>query len=48
MGLLMSDTMPLDSLHGTTTWMHEGLTDWVYAADAARDLPEYESEAPTE
>lgn len=48
MGFLMSDTMPLDSLNGATTWMHEGLTDWMYAADATREIPEYESDEPTE
>ena len=48
MGLLMSDGMPLDSMYGTTTWMHESLTDWLYATDTARDLPEYEIEDPTE
>ena len=48
MGFLMSDAMPLDALLGTTTWMQQGLTDWAYEADAARDLSEYEAEDSAE
>ena len=48
MGFLLSDAMPLDSLLGATTWMHERLTDWVYATDAAHDPDEYGIEDPTE
>ncbi len=48
MGFLMSDAMPLDALLGTTTWMHESLTDWAYAPDTTPDRREYEIEDPTE
>jgi hypothetical protein len=42
MGLLMSDTTLIDPMLDTTAWMHESLSEWVYAIDAARDASEYE------
>ena len=42
MGLLMSESMPLDHMLDDTAWMRERLSEWLYAADADDDVLKYE------
>lgn len=42
MGLLMSESMPFDPMLDDTSWMHERISEWMYAVDAGGDAFRYE------
>ena len=48
MGLLLSDTVLIDPLLDETMRLRDGLGEWAYAPDAARDVYEHELPDPTE
>jgi hypothetical protein len=48
MGLLMSDTLLIDPMLDDTLRLRDGLSEWAYAMDAARDRYEHEAVDPTE
>ena len=44
----MSDTMLIDPMLDDTLRLRDGLSEWAYAMDAARDCYEHEAADPTD
>ena len=47
MGLLMSDTLLIDPMLDETLRLRDGLSEWAYGLDVARDPYDHEAVGPT-